>query len=690
MQDGNRRQSRQPDRGGRRKRSKAPAERAGIRLAHYLAMAGVSSRRKCEEYITSGRTTVDGEVVKDFSFRVEPTSSDVRIDGERVRLPPRVYFMINKPPGVICTNRDPAGRTRVIDLFPPMRERLFTVGRLDENSEGMLIVTNDGDLAHQLAHPRFRIPKYYKVHVAGVPDESDLAQLRKGMRFAEGWFKVENVRLLKDLKRSALLSVVLSEGQNREIRRLLARLDHKVLRLKRVGMGTVRLGETPLGAYRALTSNEIASLWELIRSPRPVAKRPARDAASSRSANSASETVQSPAGSSTSSGHEDDLGAPRGRQPRHKPLAPGASPTAVPPHRSRRGPASAAQHVPDESVEEYDDPLFDDEDLDDDDRHDFERGADAEAFDESNADTSANADFDEELDAADLDVMEDDFDDEELFDADPSAMEDDGESNERGAKGRSRRRDAIDFSQEEPADESPRPARSGWKFERRPPRPTGPSRQSRAARPSSDAADEAETERRPRGRRGAPAAPGVPSGAKPGRRPSRGGKPRRTAGSSTGEVQSFAEGTTPPSRRRGRHAGGRRPQRAGTGTPGDEAASGPSRRPFGGRPGAGGKRPPRPARHRDVEHAASETDAEPSPGPKRGGGRPHTGRTQSRPPQTDRPPTGRRRPPRDRGDDAQGSTNGAGRAAEGGGPAGGAARSQRPRRQKPKRRRNRD
>lgn len=236
----------------------------GIRLQRFLAMAGAGSRRHCEEFILSGRVTVDRQTVRELGFRVVPGEQDVRLDGERVRLERKVWYLVNKPVGFLCTNSDPAGRARVLDLFPRTRERLFTVGRLDEHSQGLLLVTNDGDLAHRLAHPRFRVPKVYHVQVAGVPDRELLEQLKRGMYFAEGRFKVADARFLRTKGSSAIIEMVLTEGQNREIRRLMAKLGHKVQRLERVAHGPVQLGDLPVGQFRPLAPQEVAALHDLV------------------------------------------------------------------------------------------------------------------------------------------------------------------------------------------------------------------------------------------------------------------------------------------------------------------------------------------------------------------------------------------------------------------------------------------
>jgi len=234
-----------------------------MRLQRLLAMAGAGSRRHCEEFITTGRVTVDGVTVTELGARVNPESQVIRLDGERLRIHRRSYYMMNKPTGVLCTNRDPQGRTRVTDLFPRSSERLFTVGRLDENSQGLLLVTNDGELAHRMAHPRFEVEKTYRVQVAGIPSREIVEQLEQGMYFSEGRFAAKSARLLKSKGQSAVLEIVLAEGQNREIRRLLARVGHKVQKLTRVGIGSLRLGDLPLGEYRRLTPQEIQQLQEI-------------------------------------------------------------------------------------------------------------------------------------------------------------------------------------------------------------------------------------------------------------------------------------------------------------------------------------------------------------------------------------------------------------------------------------------
>jgi 23S rRNA pseudouridine2605 synthase len=230
------------------------------RLQKVLASAGIASRRECEQLILEGRVEVDHKVVTELGTRVDPQQHEIRVDGEALHRAKSVYYAVNKPTGVVSTSRDPSGRPRVIDLLPPNSPRAFAVGRLDISSEGLILVTNDGALANGLTHPRHGVEKIYHVQVAGQVEPEVLSQLRRGMHLADGFAHAKNVRIKSRRKRSTILEMILDEGRNREIRRLLARVGHKVQRLKRVAVGPVRLGDLPNGAVRALTRKEIQAL----------------------------------------------------------------------------------------------------------------------------------------------------------------------------------------------------------------------------------------------------------------------------------------------------------------------------------------------------------------------------------------------------------------------------------------------
>ncbi|MEE3370369.1 MAG: pseudouridine synthase, partial [Planctomycetota bacterium] len=235
----------------------------GERLQKVLAAAGFGSRRDCESLIQEGRVEVDRQVVTQLGSRVDVDRQEVRLDGIVLRQPRHVYLALNKPPGVVSTNRDPQGRQRVVDLVPS-DIRLFSVGRLDRFSEGLLVLTNDGDLANRLTHPRYGVEKTYRVRVAGNPNVESIRQLRHGVYLAEGFARVASVRIKKRHGKSTELEIVLDEGRNREVRRLLARIGHKVIQLCRVAIGPLRLGEMPVGSYRQLTQREVRQLRKAV------------------------------------------------------------------------------------------------------------------------------------------------------------------------------------------------------------------------------------------------------------------------------------------------------------------------------------------------------------------------------------------------------------------------------------------
>ncbi len=251
------------------RRARTPArlapEHAGERLQKVLAAAGIASRRESEQLILEGRVEVDGQTVLELGVRVDRETQQIQVDGEPLPSPKRIYFAVHKPEGVVCTASDPAGRTRVTDLLPPDLGRVFNVGRLDLASEGLILVTNDGALANELTHPRHGVEKTYEVQVAGYPDSDVLAQVRKGVHLAEGFARAANVRIKSRRKNSTILEMVLDEGRNREIRRLLARVGHKVQRLTRIAVGPIRLGELPRGAARRLTPEEVRKLRAYVR-----------------------------------------------------------------------------------------------------------------------------------------------------------------------------------------------------------------------------------------------------------------------------------------------------------------------------------------------------------------------------------------------------------------------------------------
>ena len=241
------------------KKSPAKKDDGKQRLQRVMASAGVASRRECEIIIQEGRVEVDGQIIVKLGYKVDPNKQEIYVDAQKLRIEKLQYFILNKPPGVVSTANDPSGRPRVIDLIDT-RNRVYNVGRLDQSSEGLILVTNDGELANRLTHPRYGIEKKYHVQVDGQPKPGDLRKLKEGIYIAEGRVRASNIRFLKKAGTNSWLEIILDEGRNREIRRMLAAIGHKVRVLKRVSIGPLKLGELPKGAHRQLTPQELRAL----------------------------------------------------------------------------------------------------------------------------------------------------------------------------------------------------------------------------------------------------------------------------------------------------------------------------------------------------------------------------------------------------------------------------------------------
>lgn len=263
--------ARKPTRRRTAKKAARPVDPGAQRLNKILAAAGLGSRRLVEELIVQGRVEVEREIVTDLSFKVDPRSVTIKVDGTVLKRERLVYHALNKPTGVLSTNRDPDGRMRVIDLVPG-KERVFSVGRLDRSSEGLILLTNDGELAQRLAHPKFAIQKSYFVVVSGIMEQDELDKLRKGVHLAEGFARIDGATIRRKRKGCTELEIVLSEGKNREIRRILARAGHKVVVLRRLSIGPLRLGQLPVGASRQLNPTEVKALYAATQQ-KPVAKK---------------------------------------------------------------------------------------------------------------------------------------------------------------------------------------------------------------------------------------------------------------------------------------------------------------------------------------------------------------------------------------------------------------------------------
>lgn len=229
------------------------------RLQKVLAAAGLASRRKCEELILDGAVRVNRKVVDKLPAFVDPEKDIISVNGKRVHAAGKVYFLLNKPKGVICSNRDPQGRKKAIDIVQA-RERIFCVGRLDVDSTGLIILTNDSELANRLMHPRYGLAKTYVVRVKGEIGGAAVEKLKKGIWLAEGKTGRASVKILKRSHKESLIEVTIREGLNRQIRRMLAKVGYKVIWLKRTHIGKLSLRGVGVGKYRKLSSSEIAYL----------------------------------------------------------------------------------------------------------------------------------------------------------------------------------------------------------------------------------------------------------------------------------------------------------------------------------------------------------------------------------------------------------------------------------------------
>jgi 23S rRNA pseudouridine2605 synthase len=232
------------------------------RLQKILAKAGLASRRGAEDLISAGRVTLDGEVVTQLGVKADPNRQRICLDGVPLKSrEAKEYWLVNKPRGVVSTVKDPQGRKRVVDLLPPEAGRVYPVGRLDRDSEGLVLLTNDGELANRLMHPRYEVSKTYKVWVQGLPTAQSLERLRKGVDIGDSRpTSPARVHMKAGNPHRSKMTFVLNEGRKREIRRMCESVGHPVTRLLRVALGPLKLGETPAGAARRL---EIAEIREL-------------------------------------------------------------------------------------------------------------------------------------------------------------------------------------------------------------------------------------------------------------------------------------------------------------------------------------------------------------------------------------------------------------------------------------------
>ena len=229
------------------------------RLQKILASAGIDSRRKCEELILQGVVRVNGKVVDTLPVFADAEEDTITVNGRQVRSVRKVYFLLNKPKGVICTNFDPQGRTKAIDLIPAS-ERIFCVGRLDIDTAGLIILTNDSELANRLTHPRYELPKTYIAVIKGPIDSVAAEKLKKGVWFAEGKTSSAAVKILRSSTKESLIEIIIRQALSRQISRMLAKVGLSLKSLKRTQIGKLDDKGVGIGKFRTLTKSEIAYL----------------------------------------------------------------------------------------------------------------------------------------------------------------------------------------------------------------------------------------------------------------------------------------------------------------------------------------------------------------------------------------------------------------------------------------------
>jgi pseudouridine synthase len=248
----------------RRSTKKTPTKTGSAsseRLQKILSAAGIASRRAAEDLIREGRVSLNGKIVTELGTRANPYRDRVAIDGKQIGAPESlVYLALNKPVGVVTTLSDPDGRPSVADLLHRVRQRVFPVGRLDFQSSGLLLLTNDGELAMRLTHPRFHVEKTYRVKVHGHPDERTLERLRTGIRLSDGVTAPARVRVVEQVGRKSWLEIAISEGKNHQIRRMCEAVNLPVDKLQRISIGPLELGKLPSGASRRLSEGDVSRL----------------------------------------------------------------------------------------------------------------------------------------------------------------------------------------------------------------------------------------------------------------------------------------------------------------------------------------------------------------------------------------------------------------------------------------------
>lgn len=233
------------------------------RIQKIISAAGIASRRAAEQLILEGRVRLNGKVVTELGTKADPERDHIKVDDKLINpRQPKIYIMLNKPGGYVTTLSDPEGRPTVQALLTGVKMRVYPVGRLDFNTEGLLILTNDGDFAYLVTHPRHELPKTYLAKIKGALDEDDVARLEKGVYLEDGKTSPARVRLIRKESSNSWVEITIREGRKRQVRRMFERVDHSVIKLKRIKIGPLSLGDLQPGKYRHLTRAEVEMVRE--------------------------------------------------------------------------------------------------------------------------------------------------------------------------------------------------------------------------------------------------------------------------------------------------------------------------------------------------------------------------------------------------------------------------------------------
>ncbi|MBP8599339.1 MAG: rRNA pseudouridine synthase [Selenomonas sp.] len=234
------------------------------RLQKIISQAGLASRRAAEKIILDGRVQVDGQVIQELGRKFDPLQHKIIVDGRPLQAPEHhVYFLLNKPKGYLSTAKDDRGRRTVLDLIPESEARIYPVGRLDNNTEGLLLLTNDGALMNGLLHPKYEVQKTYVARITGQPSEAVLDKLRQGIQLEDGWTAPAVVQLLQQGDGESQVSITIHEGRNRQVRRMFAAIHCDVKALKRIAFAGLNLSGVKRGQHRPLTAKEVTALYKL-------------------------------------------------------------------------------------------------------------------------------------------------------------------------------------------------------------------------------------------------------------------------------------------------------------------------------------------------------------------------------------------------------------------------------------------